>query len=299
MTTPASAAATGVEALAALARLQDDDGCFASRIRRRDGRSTPDRNGFVTALVLRTLRHAPRTAEWCSVTSRALDWLERCRSSSAGAFGFWPDEERPSWAAVPPDADDTAVMTAELLRHGRIGRDAALRSVHLVLLPNRFDGGGARPSWVAPGCFLTWLTPAGPGTRRVANPVDCCVNANVAALLAVLGATHLPGYDAAVSTVRDGLQWARQDPARLSALTPFYPDPRSLAEALHHAVECGAEPLRGLAQQVSALPSRATAPSGCFRSAYGGTVWHAPALELARAAASEPPEEGGSRVHDR
>src|SRR4029450_7657295 len=126
---------------------------------------------------------------------------------------------------------------------GRVRRAAALRTACRVLVPHRVEGVNrcGRPPWVAPGSFLTWLAPApaSPGAPRVANPVDCCVNANVAALLAFLDATHLPGYDAAVATVRQGLEWAGEDPVRRSALTPFYPDPRSLAEALGHAVESG------------------------------------------------------------
>jgi hypothetical protein len=302
MTAIPAAASAGTTVLAALGRLQDDDGCFPSSIRHRDGRTTPDRNGFVTALVLRSLRHAPRSSDWWSLTARALTWLERCRSSSlAGAFCFWPEAARPSWAAaVPPDADDTAVTTTELLRHGRLGRAVALRTVCRVLVPHRVEGvdRGGRPPWVAPGSFLTWLAQATPGAPHVANPVDCCVNTNVAALLAFLDATHLPGYDAAVATVRQGLEWAGEHPVRLSALTPFYPDPRSLAEALEHAVECGTEPLREAWQHASTLsPPRTTEPPGCFRSAYGGTVWYATALDLARSAAAAHEEEASRVLH--
>jgi hypothetical protein len=303
MTAVPAAASASTTVLAALGRLQDDDGCFPSSIRHRHGRTTPDRNGFVTALVLRSLRHTPRSPSWRSLAARALTWLERCRSSSlAGAFCFWPETARPSWAAaVPPDADDTAVITTELLRHGRLGRAAALRTACRVLVPHRVAGldRGGRPAWVAPGSFLTWLAPANPGAPRVANPVDCCVNANVAALLAFLDATHLPGYDAAVATVRQGLEWAGEDPVRRSALTPFYPDARSLAEALEHAVESGTEPLREAWQHASTLPPPPTAePPGCFRSAYGGTVWYATALDLVRSAAAAHEEEA-SRVSHR
>jgi hypothetical protein len=273
-----------------LAALQDEEGCFPSRVRFPHGNDVIDRNSFVTALVVRALRAVPSSSPHEPVRSRALDWLERCRASAPpGAFSFWPQATRPSWAAsVPADADDTAVITVELLRHGRLDRAAGLRTACLALVPHRVHPRepATRPPWVAPGSFLTWLVPA-----SAPNPVDLCVNANVVALLAVLDATHLPGYDAAVATVAAGLAWAGGDPARLSALTPFYPDPRCLADALEHAVECGVEQLGDAWREAATLAPASTTPAVWFRSAYGRTEWHAPALDLARAIPHALPHE--------
>ena len=73
------------------------------------------------------------------------------------------------------------------------------------------------------------------------------------------------------------------DAGRLDSLTPFYPSPRSLAEALAHAVECGADELRGASDCADSLAARfAPADAGCCRSAYGRTVWHCEALDAAR-----------------
>lgn len=298
--------------LAAVAAAQDPDGCFASWLEPASGPRVADRNGFVTALVLRTLRGVIPRADTAPFADRALDWLERCRSTTLpGAFGFWPESGRPAWAAgLPPDADDTAVLTAELLRHGRLDRAAALRVVCRVLLPARSDPRAPRPDWVTPGSFLTWLGPP-PGRRSrpwPANPVDCCVNANVVALLASLDASHLPGHDAAVETVRRGVAWAGDEPARWSALTPFYPGPHSLAEALAHAVECGAEALRAAAEQATraaaAVADRpATArPPGLrpeLRSAYGRTTWYAPVLDDARLVAGAALTREGTHARPR
>jgi hypothetical protein len=277
---------------AALRALQDADGCFPSWVVLAGGRE-PDHNGYVTAIVLRTLRHQPGSADLAAIVEPALDWIAGCGSPRLpGAFAFWPEHARPRWAAgVPADVDDTAVILAELLRHGRVTRADALHSVCTVLLPCRLAGGGGTvlPPWVTLGSFLTWVVAdARPGARRTPNPIDACVNANVVALLVLLDATHLPGYDAAVRTVRRGVDWAGADPRRLSALTPFYPAPRSLAEAVAHAVECGAEDLRPAADRLAALPAAVLdVDGGSCRSAYGRTTWQAPALDVARALAAQ------------
>jgi hypothetical protein len=277
--------------LTELQALQDADGCFPSYVDSADGRAV-DRNGYVAALVLRTLRHHPMTEEWSAITATALDWLEACRSPRLpAAFAFWPEHARPAWAArVPADVDDTAVMLTELLRHGRVARVAAVRCVCTVLTACRLEAPPhwVLPPWVTPGSYLTWVTAdAHPtGGRTPPNPVDACANANVVALLSLLDATHLPGHDAAARTVTRGLAWAGDDPRRLAALSPFYPSPRSLAEAVTHAVECGSEALREAADRVSELPPTLLLDdAGACRSAYGQTVWHAPALDIARAVA--------------
>src|SRR5688572_6561858 len=94
---------------ALLAARQDGDGCFSSLVRKPDGTEEPDRNAFVTALVLRAVRSLPDEPPLTRLRHRGLDWLERARSGHPpGAFSFWPSESRPRWAAsVPPDADDT------------------------------------------------------------------------------------------------------------------------------------------------------------------------------------------------
>lgn len=275
--------------LAELCALQDADGCFGSWVVS-SGVRTPDRNGYVAALVLRTLRHLPASVGWTVAAHRALDWIGSCRSPrQPAAYAFWPERTRPGWAAgVPADVDDTAVMVTELVRHGRVDRPTALRSVCTVLVASRLedDPAAVRPPWVAPGSYLTWVA-ADAGDRRgpgAPNPVDACVNANVVALLSLLGVTHLPGHDAAVRTVTQGVAWAGSDRLRLAALTPFYPAPRSLADAVAHAVECGATQLRGVAARLAALPPSVLGDdSGSCRSAYGSTVWQAPALDTARA----------------
>jgi hypothetical protein len=280
----------GVDRLLAF---QHATGCFPSTVTRGGGRSV-DWNGFVTATVLRSLRHLPDTTALGDLRRRGLDFLRSCRSTQVpDAFAFWPDRSRPAWAsAVPPDADDTAIMAAELLRHARLDRAAGLRSVCRLIASCRVrpEEAGRLPDWVAPGSFVTWITPgerpAVPG-KRLPNVVDCCVNANVVALMSELNARHLPGYAEAIRTVLGGLRWSGDDERRLRTLTPFYPSPRSLLEAIEHAIECGADGLReGAAHLRSIGVGLRDLSAGCCSSAYGGTVWYCEAIDVARALSS-------------
>lgn len=267
--------------LADLAALQHEDGSFPSVIETAAGRR-PDRNGFVTALVIRGLRYRDRTS-WHDMRTCGLQFLLHCRSRNiAGAFTFWPDAARPAWApAVPADADDTAIITMELLRYGWLDRRAARRSICTALLPFRIrvEDIALAPPWIVAGSFPTWLArPAGNTT----NMVDCCVNANVAALMAGADARHLPGYDEAVRTVVAGLDWANGNALRLASLTPFYPSTWSLVESLEHAVECGAREFGTVLAALSAWSRENAGPrgsEGVCRGAYGTTVWHSAAVD--------------------
>jgi hypothetical protein len=269
------------EAVHRLAGLQTEDGSFPSEVTGPAG-AFVDRNGFTAAIVLRNLRSLGSDSGLERIRSRALAFIERCRSRSLpGAFGFWPEDGWPDWAErLPADIDDTAIMTTELLRYGRITQRDALRTVCTVLLRHRVipDPGCCRPPWIADGALLTWI-----GAPDSPNLVDCCVNANAVALMAMIRATHLPSYEEAVRTINDGLVWAGSDPARLRSLTPFYPALNDLQEAVEHAVECGASALAPTLERLHRLittPGPST--QGCCSSAYGATVWRCEAVALAR-----------------
>lgn len=280
--------------VADLAGLQEPSGCFASEVTE-SGRTATDHNGFTTAMVLRTLRDVAGDPSIDRVRSRALDFVERCRSARIPyAFAFWPDDRRPAWAShVPADVDDTAVATIELLRHGRLGPRDGLRTVCHVLLANRIPECGARerPPWILPGAFLTWI-----GRRGLPNVVDCCVNANAAALMALVGATHLPGYEEAVQTIVHGLEWAGFHASRLRSLAPFYPSVHDLQDAMEHAVECGVTALRPDLLQLRRIAGdrEVDDDTGCCCSAYGATVWRCRGIEVARAVrlAARVPNDG-------
>lgn len=275
-----------------LAALQLRNGGFGSTVVSRDGHQI-DCNGFTTAIVLRMTRHVPDDPVMASIRQRALHHVASCASSRVpGAFAFWPEAARPAWAmSVPADADDTAIMLTELLRHGWIDRRDALRRVCRAVIPHRARERDTAvvPPWVVPGCFYTWIADVdGP------NIVDCCVNANVAALMARLGARALPGYTAAILTIVNGMRWAGDDRRRLSALTPFYPSVTCLIDVVEHAIESGVRELCDVQRELRALDIDPRADGwGCCRSAYGSTVWHCVALGVARALADAA---GRSRV---
>lgn len=271
--------------------LQLPHGGFESIVTSRRGRIV-DCNGFTAAMVLRATRHVPHDAVMTTVRRRALSFVMTCASTVVPeAFAFWPDAARPAWASsVPADVDDTAIMVTELLRHGWLDSADALRRVCRAMLPHRVSDAEAAtsPPWVASGCFETWIVPATADRARVpaVNIVDCCVNANAAALMSLIGAQHLPGYAAAIQTIFSAVGWAGDNRRRLSSATPFYPSVENLVDAVEHAVECGAHALRGVLDRLQALDLEASdQDAGCCSSAYGSTVWHCEAIDTARALA--------------
>jgi hypothetical protein len=272
-----------------LAGLQAANGAFTCRIVFRN-REEDDCNGFATALVLRHLRRLPALTEAGEVRRRALDFLERCAAPGwPGAFGFWPADERPTWARnVPADIDDTCIISLELAVHGRRALSDVRQTVFEVLMPallTEVEQPG--PAWLHPLVFPTWL---GPASHR-ANPVDCCVNVNAVALMAWCGLAHLPGYGEACALLDRGLAWAGDNWSRLTSLTPYYPNPLELLHALEHAVFSGAIELHAARERLRSILARpalrmhAQIPpiSGALcGNAYGGPYWYCPALELAR-----------------
>jgi hypothetical protein len=249
------------------------DGSFTSIVQF-GGRVEEDRNGFITALVVRAMIDPPE----CS-----LDYLESCEcSAQPDAFCFWPATGRPGWAPLlPPDADDTAIIAVELYRHGRRSRDWLRRVALQVLLPYRTSASEEPdPPWLRPGVFQTWLARGRP------NVVDCVVNVNVAALLAIAGLDHTSAYRSAVDMIDAALRWSEGLSFRAGLIAPFYADPAELTIALDHAVRQGAEALRPARELASTWFPAASHDSNrrVCRCAYGSTIWSAPVLQHARVA---------------
>lgn len=270
---------------------QDERGAFASFVASA-GREIADRNGFITALVVRTLGHGQVPHRLHHARQCALDYLERCeRRGAPGTFGFWPEEDRPSWAPdLPADADDTAVIALELHRAGRRPLDWLRRVALTVLLPFRVAAPEieTEPAWIRPGVFRTWLA------HRLPNPVDCVVNVNVMALLASAGLAHIAAYGAALAMMDAALDWTGGAPARLAEIAPFYAHPIELRWALTHAIVSGASDLRPALERVTAwapseLPHDPDRPVCC--SAYGAATWRSPVLQDMRQARMRSTEE--------
>jgi len=249
---------------------QAPSGAFRSTVTHR-GAVFPDENGFVTALIVYELLRVPRRFE--PVLPRALDYLERCRGSMG--FHFYPPGEEPEWMGVrlPPDADDTALMARVLYEAGRMSLREARQLVDSALEPHRQHYiPDPVLAWVRPGCYRTWLDRA-----QRPNPVDCAVNANVAALLAAIGRRDSPGFPAARDTVVAGVRWAAGVDWRLEMLTPYYPHPAELFRAVERGIEAGIEEFREIVR-----PADSSGDLRCAGSLDRKTWWIAPELQALR-----------------
>ncbi|MEL6160748.1 MAG: hypothetical protein AAFR18_16180 [Cyanobacteria bacterium J06627_32] len=269
---------------------QSPSGAFKSTICL-DDQHYPDDNGFITAQVIRTLGAFPadkRSSERVQTAIHAgLTFLQQCESTvRPGAFGFWPSgQPHPKIAPLPEDADDTALIALELAKWGYLTRKALIEVACKVLLRYRLRGLSApSPPWIRSGTFLTWLSSAGR-----ANVIDCCVNANVVALLAYAGLQHLPGYQEACEMIDAGIRWAGNDFKRARTLTPFYPYPVELIYAIQYAVSHGAKQLlpslarlRSLTWASTQQPQVLTLNRPICSSAYGSTLWQSEVLQISR-----------------
>ncbi|HEY1177437.1 MAG TPA: hypothetical protein VGF17_14870 [Phytomonospora sp.] len=287
-----------VEELAGrLAGQQSPGGAFLSRVELPWGDSG-DRNCFVTALVVRELHGVTGLEEVDEARRRALGFLTRGRYPVyRDLFAFYPHGGHPFWmrSALYPDADDTSVINLELMRAGLLDAEAAAAVAERYLTRHRAVGEAAvhltRP-WHREGVFLTWLTGA-----PVPNPIDCCVNTNVIALLAAAGMRGAPGYaeacDMVVTAALDTAARGVHDRRR----TPFYPGPGEWSRALRHAVAMGADELAPAAQALSGVPDPdegADAPAVCC-DVTGRIVWRSTAVALARRLRAATEHEEGPR----
>ncbi|MEV0643635.1 hypothetical protein AB0I28_00080 [Phytomonospora sp. NPDC050363] len=275
--------AEAAELAARLADAQSPGGTFLSRVELPWGESE-DRNCFVTALVVREL-HGIAGDGVAEARRRALAYLLRSRYPVyRDLFSFYPHRGHPFWmrSALYPDADDTAVINLELVRAGLMSTDALAEVAERHLLPNRAVGEGARHldrPWHREGVFLTWLTGA-----PVANPVDCCVNTNVVALLAAAGMRTAPGYAEACEMVDAAARDVSRAGVHDRRRTPFYPAPGEWLRALRHAVEMGATELEPAARALATVPdpeAGAEAPAICC-DVEGTVVWRSTAVAVAR-----------------
>ena len=226
---------------------QSPGGTFLSTVHLPSG-EVEDTNCFITALVLRELsqlRYASswqQTAELEDASRRALGYLMRSvYPVSPHAYSFYPHQYHPFWmdTTLFADADDTAVIALELVRYGKRDPEIFTYIAENYLRIYRASGTHLYAPWQREGVYLTWFT-----TADIDNPIDCCVNTNVVAMLAVAGLQDTPGYKEACAMINDAAAWAGADHERLRQLTPYYPHPIEWYYALDHAVKSGAEALR-------------------------------------------------------
>jgi len=249
------------------------------------GKQFQDENGFVTCLILRELAKISRNREVDVAIEKGLDFLGRCANhQQPNAFHFYPPDQKPNglaWGKVPR-ADDTALFTMALVKHGYMTYEEGNRVVDEVLDPHRLENLPESISpWIHQGSYKTWLD-----ANRCPNRVDCCVNANIAALLKMMGREDHSGYQAAVATVVDGVRHAVRSPSMTTFLSPYHPDPCEMVHAMARAAEMGVvefeKPLLHLAQSRLKPMRRRSGLKPICGSGDGKTLWFSHTLQVAR-----------------
>src|ERR1700756_14771 len=122
--------------------LQADSGAFHSKAQMSKGEHD-DWNAFATSLAIRAMGFGAGFPGWSAARERAIGFLTQCKvPGGPPCYAFWPPGKVPPWSArLPPDADDTAIIAAELLRYGRISLMFARQIAKTSLIPNRLTGG--------------------------------------------------------------------------------------------------------------------------------------------------------------
>jgi hypothetical protein len=264
-------------------------GAFAS-FAHLPGGPVEDDNAFATVLVLDLLAGARRDPEIERLCERAIAFLLRCRRAS-GAFGFYPCGAQPAWIGegLAADADDTALISVALFHAGVLRREELERQVRVTLARYRLQRQPQGAPWFRAGVYPTWLDAA-----RLRNPIDLCVNVNVAVLIHESGVGPEHGYGGILAMVGAGLDWAGAGAARARAITPYYPHPAELGHALGRAVQAGVSGACGLLERCLAQPwsRREEAGNAPICSSLGaGVVWTSPLLQAVRGWAQQ---EGAS-----
>lgn len=239
---------------------QSPGGGFISTVHLPFGKEE-ESNCFVTALVLRELSSLKRLKNWKmpeilkDACRRASGYLIRSRYPVyPNLYSFYPHRSHPFWMtnALYADADDTCIIALELVRYGYKPADTLSFIADKYLQKYRAAGnfsGHLTECWHRDGVFLTWFTAA-----DFPNPIDCCVNANVLALLASAGLKKQPGYIEATNMINDAVGWAGDNPLRLREITPYYPHPVEFYWAVEHAVNSGVDELLPALESLSAIP---------------------------------------------
>lgn len=273
------------EIVEAICALQSPGGAFLSKVRLPFG-DTEDRNCFVTGLVIRETSSVHGYPALDEARRQAFAFLMRSKYPVYPyLFSFYPHHAHPFWMrnALYADADDTSIIALELARAGLFPAEALAYLAENFFLKYRATGDFRHhltQDWQREGVFLTWFS-----SSDMANPIDCCVNTNVVALLASANLTGLDGYAAACDMINAAAKESAIEPLRSREFAPHYPHPVEWYYALEHAVNAGASAL------IPALESLRDAPlvkqdllseSPLCSDAEGKIVWTAKVLTLAR-----------------
>ncbi|ROP62615.1 hypothetical protein EDF81_1115 [Enterobacter sp. BIGb0383] len=289
--TSPTAARPGLKALLAQ---QSASGAFPSHVRTPDGRWHRDENAFVTAQVLRTLDHTPQTAP---CIEKALDFLTTCENRPHH-FSFWPPGAHPAWMGserIASDIDDTAIITEQLYRFGRLSQDRVretllqMNSYRLQRVDPRLKA--EQHQWAECLSFYTWMQ-----EDNDIRHLDCCVNTNALILLHILAAESgivPPAYRRIIQMLNQAVQWSGESYDRLSALIPYYAHPAEWLTTLVYARRRGVPDLSPVINDLARwqLPARCQ-ESPLYQRHDGCFLWTSPCLNAFRTLAqSEHTEE--------
>ncbi|MBL4862476.1 MAG: hypothetical protein JKY09_05600 [Crocinitomicaceae bacterium] len=200
-----------------------------------------DSNAFITALVLRHARILKLNEVLPKVFERAVHFLRKCESKRfPGMYRFWPENAHPFWIGsfkICEDADDSSIISLELVEYGLENQSYIKKLAKKVLEQHRFFKSGLLSNnWENTGAFLTWLH-----YSENPNPVDCCVNTNIVALLASCGLKDMPGYDEACCMVNNAVLNSDGKMQAITKLSPYYPHAIELFFAVQYAVRIGGD----------------------------------------------------------
>jgi hypothetical protein len=197
-------------------RAQRPDGSFPSRMcaTRSMRRCREEHSVFTTALIVESVMevaatHPPDPA-LSTATDQAIAFLLAERDSNRPLWRYWARDD-PMYDAVPPDLDDTAVISSILRRSARPVPD------------NRELLGSQRGP---DGTFRTWLD--------IDEPPDCVVNANVLAYLGRCGEACASACSWVADLARSG--W--------SGCSAYYENRWSFPYAFTRALSQGSECLQ-------------------------------------------------------
>lgn len=261
---------------------QGESGAFPSIAHPPSG-PVPDENAFVTALVVNLLSRVALDPGVENARQRGLDFLLRCeRPDRPGAFSFYPAYAHPAWIGevLPADADDTALCSLALFYGGRWRRSMLHRQVREILGRHRLEKQPSGAPWFRAGVYPTWLD-----AGKLHNPIDVCVNLNIAALIEEAGVDSRHGHGGIMEMADAALDWAGNCPERVRTIMPYYPHPAEMGHALERAAMAGVQGAESLLKRFrSQARSRCEDPATMpvCASPGGGIIWTSPVLQNVR-----------------
>lgn len=240
-----------------------------------------DENSFTTALVISILSHFNADPQIHNTCKKGIDYLLSCENpKNSGMFGFYPVNLQPKWINefLPPDTDDTALCSLALFYNGYWERNQLTHQINKVLKPYQLKQKAPGMEWFQVGAYPTWLD-----RKRINNPIDICVNINVATLIKESQIEN-HNTDKIFEMVNSAFNWVGNDHKKMQQITPFYPDPLELYYSLQRAEEAGLSEASKALLNMKILPwSMSSSLNTPICGSIGSEViWKSPILQMTR-----------------